>query len=166
MSDKSSGPSAPMTAVPVTPAEGEGHYLNIKETREVEQGFFCGVCPCRLGRFVNFTRVHYSGQGDVDKAHFLADPNPPLPESVTWSQLREDWDQNGAARFDAAGASAVSASRSRAWEKFKNDFDAMSDNDIIAETRRMEDQATEAEEWLEAVVLWEAAGRPRKAGDQ
>ncbi len=50
-----------------------------------------------------------------------------------------------------------------AWAKFQNDFDAMSNNDIIEETRRMEDQASEAEEWLEAVALWEAAGRPRKA---
>ena len=49
-----------------------------------------------------------------------------------------------------------------AWIRFKNDFDAMSDNDVLDETRRMEDQLAEAEDWLEAVAAWEAAGRPRK----
>lgn len=48
-----------------------------------------------------------------------------------------------------------------AWTRFKNDFDAMSDNDVIDETRRMEDQLAEAEDWLEAVASWEQAGRPR-----
>lgn len=47
------------------------------------------------------------------------------------------------------------------FAKFQNDFDAMSDNDVIAETRRMEDQQAEAEDWLEAVAAWEAAGKPR-----
>jgi len=50
---------------------------------------------------------------------------------------------------------------SEAWAKFKNDLNAMSDNDIIEENRRMEDQQAEAEEWLEAVSAWEGAGRPR-----
>ena len=48
-----------------------------------------------------------------------------------------------------------------AWEKFRNDFKNMSDNDIIEETRRMSDQLDEAEEWLEAVAAWEADGSPR-----
>lgn len=38
---------------------------------------------------------------------------------------------------------------------------AMTDNDVIDETRRMENQLEEAEEWLEAVAAWEEAGRPR-----
>lgn len=50
-----------------------------------------------------------------------------------------------------------------AFAKFQNDFNNMSDNDVIDETRRMEDQLDEAEEWLEAVAAWEAAGRPRGA---
>lgn len=53
-----------------------------------------------------------------------------------------------------------------AWSRYKNDFDTMSDNDIIDETRRMEDQLDEAESWLEAVAEWEAAGRPRTAARQ
>ena len=48
-----------------------------------------------------------------------------------------------------------------AWDKFKNDFNAMSDNDIIDETRRAENSLAEAEEWLEAVEAWEADGKPR-----
>lgn len=34
---------------------------------------------------------------------------------------------------------------SAAWEKYANDFNAMTDED-----------------WLEAVAAWEAAGKPRK----
>lgn len=52
------------------------------------------------------------------------------------------------------------------FSKFQNDFDSMSDNDIIEETRRMEDQLHEAEEWLEAVTAWEEAGRPRASEDR
>lgn len=48
-----------------------------------------------------------------------------------------------------------------AWQKFQNDFDAMSDADIADEARRSQDQLDEAEEWLEAVAAWESAGRPR-----
>lgn len=40
-----------------------------------------------------------------------------------------------------------------AWTKFKNDFDAMSDNDIIDETRRMEDQQAEADD-IERLRSW------------
>ena len=47
------------------------------------------------------------------------------------------------------------------WSKFQNDFDAMSDAEIADESRRMSDQLDEAESWLEAVSMWEAAGRPR-----
>jgi hypothetical protein len=52
------------------------------------------------------------------------------------------------------------------WAKFQNDFNAMSNNDVIEETRRMEEQADEAEEWLEAVAAWTDAGRPRTGADQ
>ncbi len=48
-----------------------------------------------------------------------------------------------------------------AWSKFQNDFDAMTDLQIAAETSDMRGQLEQAEEWLEAVAAWEAAGRPR-----
>lgn len=48
-----------------------------------------------------------------------------------------------------------------AWSKFQNDFDAMTDVQIDAETSDMQDQLEQAEEWLEAVSAWETAGRPR-----
>lgn len=60
----------------------------------------------------------------------------------------------------------AAAQTSAVWSRYQNDFDAMSENDIIDETRRMEDQLDEAESWLEAVSAWEAAGRPRTAARQ
>lgn len=48
-----------------------------------------------------------------------------------------------------------------AWHKFRNDFIAMSDEEIKAETDAMTAQVEEAEEWLEAVAAWTAAGKPR-----
>lgn len=48
-----------------------------------------------------------------------------------------------------------------AWSKYQNDFNNMSDNDVLDEVRRMEAQLDEAEDWLEAVTAWEAAGSPR-----
>ncbi|WP_303713627.1 hypothetical protein [Brevundimonas naejangsanensis] len=53
-----------------------------------------------------------------------------------------------------------------AWGKFQNDFNAMTDNDAIDETRRMENQLDEAEGWLEAVAAWEHAGKPRSPSDK
>lgn len=50
-----------------------------------------------------------------------------------------------------------------AWKRYQNDFDAMTDEEVAEETRRSEDQLAEAEDWLEAVASWEAAGRPRAA---
>ncbi len=48
------------------------------------------------------------------------------------------------------------------FSRFQNDFDNMEDADVDAETRRMERQLYEAEEWLEAVAAWEEAGKPRR----
>lgn len=48
------------------------------------------------------------------------------------------------------------------FSRFQNDFDNMADADVDAETRRMERQLDEAEEWLEAVAAWSAAGKPRR----
>jgi acyl-CoA reductase-like NAD-dependent aldehyde dehydrogenase len=47
------------------------------------------------------------------------------------------------------------------WTKFQGDFNALTDEEVSDVTRRMEDQLEEAEDWLEAVAAWEAAGRPR-----
>jgi hypothetical protein len=47
------------------------------------------------------------------------------------------------------------------WFEYQNDLNAMTDEEVAEETRRMEDQAVEAEAWLEAVAAWDAAGRPR-----
>ncbi|WP_392352982.1 hypothetical protein V8F63_09525 [Brevundimonas sp. LF-1] len=48
-----------------------------------------------------------------------------------------------------------------AWSHYQNDFDAMSDAEIEYEARRSQDQVDEAEDWLEAVAAWKAAGKPR-----
>jgi hypothetical protein len=48
-----------------------------------------------------------------------------------------------------------------AWKRYEGDLNAMSDEDIEIETRRAEDMLAEAEDWLEAVASWKAAGRPR-----
>lgn len=51
--------------------------------------------------------------------------------------------------------------RSPIWAKFANDFNAMSDAQIKSESDMFRDQLDEAEEWLEAVEAWKAAGSPR-----
>lgn len=48
-----------------------------------------------------------------------------------------------------------------AWKKYANDFRAMSDEEIAQESRYEQAKLDEAEEWLEAVASWEAAGKPR-----
>lgn len=64
---------------------------------------------------------------------------------------------------EADAMAADLAHPERAWAKYQNDFDAMSDAEVDAETRHTETQASEAEEWLEAVEAWNAAGRPRRS---
>lgn len=60
---------------------------------------------------------------------------------------------------------------SATWEKYANDFNAMTDESIASETAAAQhkldganDQQTldEAAGWLEAVAAWEEAGKPRK----
>lgn len=48
-----------------------------------------------------------------------------------------------------------------AWKKYKGDFNSLSDKEIEFEVRRAHDEIDRAEEWLEAVASWEAAGKPR-----
>lgn len=48
------------------------------------------------------------------------------------------------------------------WKAYEADFNAMTDEEIDQETMIAQMQLEEAEEWLEAVASWEAAGKPRK----
>ena len=49
-----------------------------------------------------------------------------------------------------------------AWKRYAADFNAMSDKAIDYVSEQSRCQIDEAEDWLEAVASWEAAGRPRK----
>jgi hypothetical protein len=49
------------------------------------------------------------------------------------------------------------------WKRYQNDFNNLTDAQIDDETRRCRDAVEEAEDWLEAVAAWEAAGKPRRA---
>lgn len=48
-----------------------------------------------------------------------------------------------------------------AWEKYANDFNAMTDREIESESEAERNKQAEAEDWLEAVASWEQAGKPR-----
>ena len=48
-----------------------------------------------------------------------------------------------------------------AWEKYAADFNALTDEQIKAECDDERSKMEQAEEWLEAVATWEAAGKPR-----
>jgi len=50
---------------------------------------------------------------------------------------------------------------SEQWKAYAADFNAMTDEQIEAESDRARELIAEQEEWLEAVASWEAAGRPR-----
>lgn len=50
----------------------------------------------------------------------------------------------------------------KAWKQYANDFNAMTDKQIEDECNRCHAEINEAENWLEAVASWTAAGRPRK----
>lgn len=47
------------------------------------------------------------------------------------------------------------------WKSHASSFDNMTDEQIEYETQCMQRNLDEAEEWLEALASWEAAGRPR-----
>lgn len=61
------------------------------------------------------------------------------------------------AEFDAGGRALPSS----AWSRFQADFDAMTDAEVDAEADLAAARVLEDEEWLEAVAIWSAAGRPR-----
>jgi len=48
-----------------------------------------------------------------------------------------------------------------AWKKYAADFNALNDEEIEAESNVERNKLEEAEDWLEAVASWEAAGKPR-----
>lgn len=48
-----------------------------------------------------------------------------------------------------------------AWKRYANDFDAMTDIQVEVETMQAEQDLENAEDWLEAVASWKAAGKPR-----
>lgn len=53
-----------------------------------------------------------------------------------------------------------------AWVKFANDFNAMTDEQIEDVSRDEQAKLEEAEDWLEAVATWRAAGSPRRKGEK
>lgn len=52
------------------------------------------------------------------------------------------------------------------WKKYANDFNALTDAEIEHESSQARDQISECEDWLEAVISWEAAGKPRSEGTE
>ena len=48
------------------------------------------------------------------------------------------------------------------WKEYEADFNAMTDKEIEEETNNARQLIDEQESWCEAVVAWEAAGKPRK----
>lgn len=52
-----------------------------------------------------------------------------------------------------------------AWKHYKDDFNALTDEEIENECAIALSKLEEAEEWLEAVAAWKAAGKPCSTGD-
>ncbi|MEW9855945.1 hypothetical protein [Novosphingobium sp. M1R2S20] len=48
-----------------------------------------------------------------------------------------------------------------AWKRYQGDFNAMTDGEVDEVTEECRRQVEEAEDWLEAVASWKAAGKPR-----
>lgn len=48
-----------------------------------------------------------------------------------------------------------------AWRQYQADFNSMTDEEIAREVSAEQQKLDEAESWLEAVVSWEEAGKPR-----
>ena len=48
-----------------------------------------------------------------------------------------------------------------AWEQYKADFNAMSDEEIASEVEQSQALVDENQDWIDAVAAWKAAGRPR-----
>lgn len=54
----------------------------------------------------------------------------------------------------------------KAWEAYRGDFDAMTDEQIENELNRSLNEIAEHEDWVEAVTSWKAAGKPRTKKDE
>lgn len=52
----------------------------------------------------------------------------------------------------------------KAWERYRGDFNAMTDEEIEKESEQSRNLIDENEDWLEAVASWERAGKPRREG--
>ena len=52
-----------------------------------------------------------------------------------------------------------------AWERFKGDFNSMTDEQIDRECAEAQDRIDKDEEWLEAVSSWVDAGKPRRKAE-
>lgn len=51
------------------------------------------------------------------------------------------------------------------WKEYANDFDNLTDEEVLQETEKALRELEEAESWLEAVASWEAEGKPRSNND-
>lgn len=49
----------------------------------------------------------------------------------------------------------------RLWREYAADFDAMTDQQIERERREAQDRIDAEQDFIDAIVSWEAAGRPR-----
>ncbi len=65
----------------------------------------------------------------------------------------------GSTDMDAAPNDAMSES----WREYEADFNNMTDEEIEREREISQDLVDEHEGWLEAVALWDAAGKPRSS---
>ena len=52
-----------------------------------------------------------------------------------------------------------------AWERFKGDFNSMTDEQIENSAKEYQEKIDDAEEWLEAIASWKAAGKPRREAE-
>jgi len=51
------------------------------------------------------------------------------------------------------------------WKKYAGDFNSMTDDEVDDAVSDEQEKLNEAEEWLEAVASWKAAGKPRRPTD-
>lgn len=56
----------------------------------------------------------------------------------------------------------MAEANNNAWEKYKGDFNCMTDEQIENSAKEYQEKIDDAEEWLEAIASWKAAGKPRR----
>jgi hypothetical protein len=52
-----------------------------------------------------------------------------------------------------------------AWKEYAGDFNSMTDEEVDRELNRACNEIDDLESWVEAVVSWKAAGKPRRKRD-